>query len=211
MCRGWWKNWSRRVSYEYVCAMFASASSDKNMNAIPLAIPEVVLLEPRVFSDSRGFFFESFNQREFERTVGRSACFVQDNHSRSGKNVLRGLHYQVTRPQGKLIRVVAGEVFDVVVDLRRQSPTFGRWVGQVLSAENRKQLWIPEGFAHGFVALSEYAECLYKTTDYWVPESERCIIWNDPVLSIDWPITEQPVLSARDQQGSSFGSAEVFD
>jgi dTDP-4-dehydrorhamnose 3,5-epimerase len=181
------------------------------MNAIPLAIPDVVLLEPRVFSDSRGFFFESFNQREFEQTIGRSACFVQDNHSCSRKNVLRGLHYQVTRPQGKLIRVVAGEVFDAVVDLRRQSPTFGRWVGQVLSAENRKQLWIPEGFAHGFIALSEYAECLYKATDYWVPESERCIIWNDPALAIDWPITGLPLLSARDQQAGSFDSAEVFD
>lgn len=181
------------------------------MNAIPLAIPDVVLLEPRVFGDNRGFFFESFNQREFEKLIGYKANFVQDNHSRSEQNVLRGLHYQITRPQGKLIRAIAGEVFDVAVDLRRNSPTFGRWVGQVLSAENRKQLWIPEGFAHGFVVLSAYAECLYKTTDYWAPDSERCIVWNDPVLAIDWPITGQPLLSARDQHGSSFGKADVFE
>jgi dTDP-4-dehydrorhamnose 3,5-epimerase len=181
------------------------------MNATPLAIPDVVLLEPRVFGDSRGFFFESFNQREFEKLVGRSVRFVQDNHSRSGQNILRGLHYQITHPQGKLVRVVAGEVFDVVVDLRRKSPTFGRWTGQVLSAENRKQLWIPEGCAHGFVVLSAYAECLYKTTDYWVPDSERCIAWNDPELAIHWPIDQQPLLSARDAQGCAFRDAEVFD
>jgi dTDP-4-dehydrorhamnose 3,5-epimerase len=180
------------------------------MNATPLAIPDILLLEPRVFGDSRGFFFESFNQREFEQATGCSARFVQDNHSRSGKNVLRGLHYQFTHPQGKLIRVVAGEVFDVVVDLRKRSSTFGHWVGQVLSAENKKQLWIPEGFAHGFVVLSAYAECLYKTTDYWVPDSERCIAWNDPQLAIDWPITEPPLLSAKDAQGGAFRDAEVF-
>jgi dTDP-4-dehydrorhamnose 3,5-epimerase len=180
------------------------------MNATPLAIPDVVLLEPRVFGDSRGFFFESFNQQEFEQATGCSARFVQDNHSRSGENVLRGLHYQITRPQGKLIRVVAGEVFDVVVDLRKKSPTFGHWAGQVLSAENKKQLWIPEGFAHGFVVLSAYAECLYKATDYWVPDSERCIAWNDPQLAIDWPLNEPPLLSAKDAQGGAFCDAEVF-
>lgn len=181
------------------------------MKPIPPAISDVVVLEPRVFGDSRGFFFESFNQRRFEEAIGRKVDFVQDNHSRSEKNVLRGLHYQITRPQGKLVRVVAGEIFDVAVDIRRSSPGFGRWIAHVLSADNRKQLWIPEGFAHGFVVLSDYAELLYKTTDYWAPDSERCIAWNDPVLAIDWPLQEQPSLSARDAQGSAFTSAEVFD
>jgi dTDP-4-dehydrorhamnose 3,5-epimerase len=180
------------------------------MNAIPLSIPDVLLLEPRVFGDSRGFFFESFNQREFEKLVGRKDHFVQDNHSRSAKNVLRGLHYQITRPQGKLVRVIAGEIFDVAVDIRRGSPTFGRWVGQIISGENKKQLWVPEGFAHGFVVLSGHAEVLYKATDYWAPDSERCIIWNDPELAIDWPIDGQPLLSAKDAQGNAFGNAEVF-
>jgi dTDP-4-dehydrorhamnose 3,5-epimerase len=180
------------------------------MNAIPLSIPEILLLEPCVFGDSRGFFFESFNQREFEKLVGRKAHFVQDNHSRSAKNVLRGLHYQIAHPQGKLVRVIAGEVFDVAVDIRRGSPTFGRWVGQILSGENKKQLWVPEGFAHGFVVRSGHAEVLYKTTDYWAPDSERCIAWNDPELAIDWPIDGQPLLSAKDAQGSAFRDAEVF-
>jgi dTDP-4-dehydrorhamnose 3,5-epimerase len=150
------------------------------MNATRLAIPDVVLFEPRVFGDDRGFFFESFNHRRFEEVIGRKVEFVQDNHSRSAKNVLRGLHYQVKQAQGKLVRVTAGSVFDVAVDLRKDSPTFGQWVGEILSAENKKQLWIPEGFAHGFVVLSESAEFLYKTTDYWAPEHERCIVWNDP-------------------------------
>lgn len=180
------------------------------MNAIPLAIPDVLLLEPRIFGDSRGFFFESFNQREFEKLVGRNARFVQDNHSRSAKNVLRGLHYQIAQPQGKLVRVIAGEIFDVTVDIRRGSPSFGRWVGQILSGESKKQLWVPEGFAHGFVVLSDHAEVLYKTTDYWAPDSERCIAWNDPELAIDWPIDGQPLLSAKDARGSAFRNAEVF-
>jgi dTDP-4-dehydrorhamnose 3,5-epimerase len=181
------------------------------MNAIRLAIPEVVLFEPRVFGDERGFFFESFNHRRFEETIGRSVSFVQDNHSKSAFNVLRGLHYQLQQVQGKLVRVVAGSVFDVAVDLRKGSPTFGQWVGEVLSAENKKQLWVPEGFAHGFVVLSESAEFLYKTTDYWAPEHERCIAWNDPQLAIDWPIGAAPSLSAKDAQGVAFAQAEVFE
>lgn len=180
------------------------------MNIISLAIPDVLLLEPRVFGDKRGFFFESFNQGEFEKLIGRNVHFVQDNHSHSNKGVLRGLHYQIRQPQGKLVRVVMGEIFDVTVDIRRNSPTFGRWVGQILSGENKKQLWIPEGFAHGFVVLSEHAEVLYKTTDYWAPDSERCIVWNDPELAVGWPIKGEPLLSAKDAQGSAFRDAEVF-
>jgi dTDP-4-dehydrorhamnose 3,5-epimerase len=180
------------------------------MKATPLSIPDIVLLEPRAFGDSRGFFFESYNQREFEKLTGCHTHFVQDNHSRSAKNVLRGLHYQITQPQGKLVRVIAGEIFDVAVDIRRGSPSFGRWVGQILSGENRKQLWVPAGFAHGFVVLSDQAEVLYKATDYWAPDSERCIVWNDPELAIDWPIDGQPLLSAKDAQGSPFRDAEVF-
>lgn len=180
------------------------------MKVTPFAIPEVVLIEPKVFGDERGFFFESFNQARFEETVGRKINFVQDNHSRSVKNVLRGLHYQIQQPQGKLVRVVQGEVFDVAVDLRKSSPTFGRWVGQVLSAENKHQLWIPEGFAHGFVVLSDTAEFLYKTTDYYAPAHERCLLWNDPVLNIQWPPGIAPVLSAKDTQGKPFNEAEVF-
>ncbi|CAD84589.1 MULTISPECIES: dTDP-4-dehydrorhamnose 3,5-epimerase [Nitrosomonas] len=180
------------------------------MKVTPFAIPEVVLIEPKVFGDERGFFFESFNQARFEETVGREINFVQDNHSRSVKNVLRGLHYQIQQPQGKLVRVVQGEVFDVAVDLRKSSPTFGRWVGQVLSAENKHQLWIPEGFAHGFVVLSDTAEFLYKTTDYYAPAHERCLLWNDPVLNIQWPLGIAPVLSAKDTQGKPFSEAEVF-
>lgn len=180
------------------------------MKATPLAIPDVILFEPKVFGDERGFFFESFNQRQFEEAVGRPVQFVQDNHSRSVKNVLRGLHYQIQKPQGKLVRVVAGEVFDVAVDLRKSSPTFGRWVGEYLSAENKKQLWVPEGFAHGFLVLSEIAEFLYKTTDYYAPEHERCIAWSDPAFNIDWPIREVPTLSAKDSRGLLLGQAEVF-
>jgi dTDP-4-dehydrorhamnose 3,5-epimerase len=181
------------------------------MKAKPLEIDDVLLLEPGVHGDERGFFFESYNERGFADLVGRRVTFVQDNHSRSAKGVLRGLHYQVRKPQGKLLRVVAGEVFDVAVDLRRRSPTFGRWTGTVLSAENKKQIWIPEGFAHGFLVLSEFAEVLYKTTDYWAPEHERCIAWNDPDLAIRWPITREPTLSARDRDASVFARAETFD
>lgn len=181
------------------------------MKVTPLAIPEVVLIEPKVFGDERGFFFESFNQVWFEEAVGKKINFVQDNHSRSVKNVLRGLHYQIQQSQGKLVRVVQGEVFDVAVDLRKSSSTFGHWVGQVLSAENKYQLWIPEGFAHGFVVLSDTAEFLYKTTDYYAPAYERCLLWNDLVLDIQWPIGIVPVLSVKDTQGRPFNEAEVFN
>ncbi|QDZ28861.1 dTDP-4-dehydrorhamnose 3,5-epimerase [Noviherbaspirillum sp. UKPF54] len=180
------------------------------MKVTSLAIPDVLVLEPRVFSDDRGFFFESFNQRQFNDAVGRAVAFVQDNHSRSSKNVLRGLHYQIQQPQGKLVRVVEGEVFDVAVDLRKSSPTFGQWVGEILSAENKKQLWIPEGFAHGFLVLSERADFLYKTTDYWAPEYERCILWSDAEVAIEWPLHGQPVMSGKDQAGNSFANAGVF-
>ena len=169
-------------------------------------IDGVLILAPKVFGDSRGFFFESFNQRVFDEAVGRSVTFVQDNHSRSGRNVLRGLHYQVERPQGKLVRVVAGSVLDVAVDIRRESPTFGRWVGVELSAENKRQLWIPPGLAHGFVVRSESADFLYKTTDYWFPEHERCIRWDDPDLAIDWGLTEPPLVSTKDAAGAPFAS-----
>lgn len=181
------------------------------MKATPLAIPEVILFEPKVFGDDRGFFFESFNQARFEAAVGRSVDFVQDNHSRSARNVLRGLHYQIRQAQGKLVRVTTGEVFDVAVDLRRGSPTFGKWAGALLSAENKKQLWVPEGFGHGFVVLSETADFLYKTTDYYAPEHERCIIWNDPDLAIEWPLEAEPVLSDKDRQGLPFAQADVFE
>ena len=180
------------------------------MNAKRLAIFDVVLFEPKVFGDERGFFFESFNHRDFEDVIGRSVQFLQDNHSRSSKGVLRGLHYQVQQPQGKLVRVVEGEVFDVAVDIRRGSASFGQWVGAYLSAENKHQLWVPEGFAHGFVALSETAEFLYKTTSYYAPAHERCIRWDDPDLGIDWPISEPPSLSAKDLQGEFLALAEVF-
>lgn len=180
------------------------------MNTIPLAIPDVIVIEPKVFGDDRGFFFESFNHAKFEAAIGRQVNFVQDNHSRSMQGVLRGLHYQIQQPQGKLVRVVAGSVFDVAVDLRRNSPTFGKWVGEVLSADNKKQLWIPEGFAHGFVVLSESAEFLYKTTDYWAPEFERSVLWNDTDLNISWPITTTPLLSGKDANGTTLKAAEVF-
>ena len=180
------------------------------MNVTQLAIPDVFLIEPRVFGDDRGFFFESFNQRQFEQAINRDVTFVQSNHSRSAQHVLRGLHYQIKQPQGKLVRVVVGEVFDVAVDIRRSSTTFGQWVGETLSAENKKQLWVPEGFAHGFVVLSDYAEFLYKTTDYWAPEHERCILWNDPDLAINWPVNAAPRLSDKDAAGFIFKAAEVF-
>jgi dTDP-4-dehydrorhamnose 3,5-epimerase len=172
-------------------------------------LPDVLLVEPRVFADSRGFFFESWNQREFER-AGIHARFVQDNHSRSGKGVLRGLHYQVRQPQGKLIRVIAGEIFDVAVDIRRGSPCFGKWGGVRLSAQSHAMLWIPIGFAHGFYVLSDFAEVLYKATDFYSPEHERCLLWNDPELRIGWPVEAAPVLSAKDAAGMRLRDAEVF-
>ena len=180
------------------------------MKITPTAIPDVLVIEPKVFGDERGFFFESFNQAKFESFIGRQVNFVQDNHSKSVKNVLRGLHYQIQQPQGKLVRVVQGEVFDVAVDIRKSSPTFGKWVGEVLSADNKKQLWVPEGFAHGFVVLSESAEFLYKTTDYYAPEHERSIVWNDPAIAIKWPINGEPILSAKDQQAKTLATAEHF-
>lgn len=180
------------------------------MKAIPLAIPDVILFEPKVFGDDRGFFFESFNQREFDEAIGQPIAFVQDNHSRSAKNVLRGLHYQIQRPQGKLVRVVQGAVFDVAVDMRRSSPTFGQHVALELSSENKRMMWIPEGFAHGFVVLSDTAEFLYKTTDYWAPEFERSLAWNDPAIGIQWPNQGEPALSAKDQRAKSLAEAECF-
>jgi len=180
------------------------------MHAIETGLSGLLILEPKVFGDARGFFFESFNQRRFEEVTGVGDQFVQDNHSRSARNVLRGLHYQIQQPQGKLVRVVAGEVFDVAVDIRRSSPTFGKWFGIHLSAENKKMLWIPVGFAHGFVVLSESAEFLYKTTDYWAPPHERCIRWNDSDLGIDWPLQGDPLISAKDAAGRPFREAEVF-
>ncbi|HKB58597.1 MAG TPA: dTDP-4-dehydrorhamnose 3,5-epimerase [Gallionellaceae bacterium] len=181
------------------------------MQAAETGIPGLLVLEPKVFGDARGFFFESFNQRRFAELTGVNDAFVQDNHSRSARNVLRGLHYQIKQPQGKLVRVVAGEVYDVAVDIRRASPTFGQWFGLRLSAENKKMLWIPAGFAHGFVVLSDHAEFLYKTTDYWAPEHERCIVWNDPQLAIAWPLHAEPLLSAKDAAGKPFADAEVFE
>lgn len=175
------------------------------MKATPLKIPDVVLIEPKVFGDERGYFFESFNQAEFNQAIGYEVRFVQDNHSKSQKGVLRGLHYQLPpKAQGKLVRVIQGEVFDVALDIRKESPTFGKWVGEILSADNKHQLWIPEGFAHGFITLSETAEFLYKTTDYYAPEYERCIAWNDPDIGINWPLNQPPVLSGKDQQGQAF-------
>ena len=191
------------------------------MQVIATTLPDVILFEPKVFGDARGFFYESFNQRHFlaglPKDVGAAAAaddasfrFVQDNHSRSARNVLRGIHYQIRQPQGKLVRVIAGEVFDVAVDLRKSSPTFGKWAGMHLSGENRRQAWIPPGFGHGFVVLSESAEFLYKTTDYWAPEHERCLAWDDPTIGIIWPIDGAPLLSAKDQLGVTLENAEVF-
>ena len=180
------------------------------MKATRLAIPDVVLIEPKVFGDARGFFFESFNQKAFNEATGTNHAFVQDNHSRSSQGVLRGLHYQIQQPQGKLVRVARGRVWDVAVDIRKSSPTFGQWVGAELSEDNQHQLWVPPGFAHGFVVLSESADFLYKTTDYYAPEHERCIAWNDPQLAIAWPIAEAPSLSAKDMQGLTFAQAPVY-
>ena len=181
------------------------------MRVTPTAIPDVLVIEPKVFGDERGFFFESFNQHAFQEASGLDLSFVQDNHSKSVRNVLRGLHYQIRQPQGKLVRVVQGEVFDVAVDIRKGSPTFGKWVGEMLSASNKKQMWVPPGFAHGFYVSSETAEFLYKTTDYYAPEHERCIAWDDPVLAIAWPLGgETPSLSAKDAKGTAFPEVELF-
>ena len=180
------------------------------MTIIPTAIPDVLIIEPKVFGDARGFFYESFNQRAFDEAVGRPVAFVQDNHSRSAKGVLRGLHYQLQQPQGKLVRVVRGRVFDVAVDLRRSSPRFGCWAGVELSEDDHRQLWVPPGFAHGFLVLSESADFLYKTTDYYAPAHERCIAWNDPQIGIDWPLDGAPLLSAKDAQGVSLAEAEAY-
>ncbi|MFP5459966.1 MAG: dTDP-4-dehydrorhamnose 3,5-epimerase [Gammaproteobacteria bacterium] len=182
------------------------------MNVISTTLPGVLLIEPRVFGDDRGFFFESFNARAFREATGVTLDFVQDNHSHSRRDVLRGIHYQVRQAQGKLVRAVTGEVFDVAVDLRRGSPTFGRWEGFVLSAQNRRMLWVPPGFGHGFLVLSESADFLYKTTDYWAPEHERCLVWDDPDAGIDWPLDGRaPVLSAKDAQGLPLAQAECFE
>lgn len=180
------------------------------MNVLPTEIPDVLVFEPRVFEDDRGFFFESFNERVFADKTGANVQFVQDNHSRSCQNVLRGLHYQIQQPQGKLVRTIVGTILDVAVDLRRHSPTFGQWVSCQLSAENRRTLWVPAGFAHGFVVLSEVAEVLYKATDYYAPQHERCLLWNDPALAIDWSLTADPILSAKDQAGKPLKLAEVY-
>ena len=181
------------------------------MKAIPTTIPDVLILEPKVFGDSRGFFFESYNHNSFQEATGLNVHFVQDNHSKSSRHVLRGLHYQIQQAQGKLVRVVEGEVFDVAVDLRRLSPTFGQWVGEILSADNKRQMWIPPGFAHGFVVLSDTAEFLYKTTDYYAPQFERCILWNDTTLGIRWPVDGEPQLSAKDIAGLPFAQSEYFE
>jgi dTDP-4-dehydrorhamnose 3,5-epimerase len=181
------------------------------MQVVKTAIPEVFILEPKVFGDDRGFFFESFNQQTFQNLSGVAAQFVQDNHSKSAANVLRGLHYQIEQAQGKLVRVTAGEVFDVAVDIRRQSATFGKWVGVHLSAENKRQIWIPPGFAHGFVVLKDNTEFLYKTTDYYAPQHERCIRWDDPAIGIEWPLAQAPILSGKDQLGLALSEAEVFE
>ncbi|NNB47086.1 dTDP-4-dehydrorhamnose 3,5-epimerase [Pseudomonas chlororaphis] len=180
------------------------------MKVLATELPGVLIIEPKVFGDERGFFYESFNAKAFEAATGVNTQFVQDNHSRSQKGVLRGLHYQIENTQGKLVRVVAGEVLDVTVDIRRSSPHFGKWAGVRLSADNHRQLWVPEGFAHGFVVLSEYAEFLYKTTDYYTPASERCIRWDDPTLAIDWQLTGPAQLSAKDQAGKLLSEAELF-
>ena len=180
------------------------------MNLVPTTIPDVLILEPKVFGDERGFFFESFNERSWRELTGLDVRFVQHNHSKSASGVLRGLHYQIQQPQGKLVRVIAGEVFDVAVDIRKSSPTFSRWFGAFISAENKRQIWIPPGFAHGFCVTSETAEFLYLTTDYWAPEHERCIAWNDPDLAINWPLASEPNVSAKDREGRAFRDADLF-
>ncbi len=181
------------------------------MNVLSTEIPEVLLLEPRVFGDDRGFFFESFNQQAFTDKTGTDVRFVQDNHSRSAKNVLRGLHYQVQQPQGKLVRAAVGEVLDVAVDIRKSSPTLGKWVARVLSAENKRSLWVPAGFAHGFLVLSDWAEVLYKATDFYAPAHERSILWNDPDINVDWNFDEEPILSGKDKAAKLFKDADLFD
>ncbi|MCU0570915.1 MAG: dTDP-4-dehydrorhamnose 3,5-epimerase [Oculatellaceae cyanobacterium Prado106] len=180
------------------------------MQITPTEIEDVVVLEPRVFGDDRGFFFESFNEQAFNEKTGLNLRFVQDNHSRSAQNVLRGLHYQIQQPQGKLVRVVSGSIFDVAVDIRQGSPTFGQWVSCVLSAENKKQLWVPVGFAHGFLSLEDHTEVLYKTTDYYAPAHERCIRWDDPAIAILWPLSSDPIVSSKDQVGKALGEADLF-
>ena len=180
------------------------------MKVTPTAIPDVLIIELKVLGDARGFFYESFNQKAFNEATGTSHQFVQDNHSRSSKGVLRGLHYQIQQPQGKLVRMVRGAVFDVAVDIRKSSPTFGKWVGVELSEDNQRQIWVPPGFAHGFVVLTASADFLYKTTDYYAPGFERCIAWNDPALAIQWPLTAEPQLAAKDQRGLTLRDAEVF-
>lgn len=180
------------------------------MNVRLTQIPDILIIEPQVFADERGFLFESYNRRAFAQHTGITAEFVQDNHSRSTCNVLRGLHYQIQQPQGKLVRVIVGAIFDVAVDLRTSSPTFSQWVSCLLCADNKQQLWIPPGFAHGFLVLSETAEVLYKTTEYYAPQHERCLLWNDPDLAVDWPLTTPPVVSAKDQAGQPFKTAELF-
>ena len=180
------------------------------MKVTPTSIPSVLIIEPRIFGDTRGFFFESFNQWAFNQATSLDVNFVQDNHSRSSKGVLRGLHYQIQQPQGKLVRVVRGSVFDVTVDLRKSSPTFGQWVAVELTEDNHRQLWIPPGFAHGFYVLSDSADFLYKTTDYYAPEFECSLIWNDPTIGIEWPLNTQPIISAKDAQGKKLADAEVF-
>lgn len=180
------------------------------MNVIATEIPEVLIVEPKIFADERGYFCESYNEQLFEDAIGSSIHFVQDNHSLSVRNVLRGLHYQIERPQAKLVRVISGEVFDVAVDIRRSSPTYGRWVGEILSVENKKQMWIPEGFAHGFLALSDKAELIYKASDYYYPEAERCIRWDDDAIAVRWPISGSPKLSEKDQAGDALPDADTF-
>ena len=180
------------------------------MKVTPTRIPDVLIIEPKIFGDDRGFFFESFNKKAFEESAGITADFVQDNHSKSAKGVLRGLHYQIKQPQGKLVRVISGEVLDVAVDIRKSSDTFGQWTGVTLSAENKRQLWVPEGFAHGFIVLSDTAEFLYKTTDYYAPEHERCIQWDDTDLAINWQYSNEPLVSEKDAQGLSFKDADLF-
>ncbi len=181
------------------------------MQIVEKALNGVVLLEPKVFGDERGFFMETFNERVFRELTGVTLDFVQDNHSRSARNVLRGLHYQIQQPQGKLVRVVSGSVFDVAVDMRRSSPTYGQWFGAELSAQNKRQVWVPPGFAHGFVVMSDTADFLYKTTDYWAPEFERSLAWNDPTVGVAWPVDGEPLLSAKDKSGAAFGAAESYE
>jgi len=197
------------IHHQQLC--YSDPNFLEKMNVIPTHIPDVLIIEPRIFGDDRGFFFESYNEKFFAEKTGISPKFVQDNHSLSLKNVLRGLHYQIQEPQGKLVRAVSGEVLDIAVDIRRSSPTFGQWASCLLSAENKRQFWIPEGFAHGFVVLSDSAEFLYKTTNYYAPQYDRVILWNDPDLSVDWQLKGEPILSDKDKAGKRFKEADLFD